>query len=150
MQQHVLRFWETKFSHVRPLKRGGGRRYYRPEDVALLQRIRVLLYEDGYTIRGVQRLLRESGAKALIAAAEATDAAPERIVAAADPTPAPTMPGGGPTEEPAEEAPVAAERAGNGSADMEGLGLSPAVRGELEQLRDELRLLKKDLDQLIR
>ena len=61
--QHVLRFWETKFSQVRPLKRGGGRRYYRPEDVTLLKRIRSLLYTDGMTIRGVQKLLRETGAK---------------------------------------------------------------------------------------
>ena len=58
--QHVLRFWESKFSQVRPLKRGGGRRYYRPEDIDLLRRIRSLLYEDGYTIKGVQRLLKES------------------------------------------------------------------------------------------
>ena len=62
--QHVLRFWESKFSQVRPLKRGGGRRYYRPEDIALLRRIRDLLYTEGYTIRGVQRLLREGGTKA--------------------------------------------------------------------------------------
>ena len=62
--QHVLRFWETKFSQVRPLKRGGGRRYYRPEDVVLLKRIRGLLYTDGMTIKGVQKLLRESGTKA--------------------------------------------------------------------------------------
>ncbi len=58
--QHVLRFWETKFAQVRPLKRGGGRRYYRPEDIALLRRIRDLLYTEGYTIKGVQRLLRDS------------------------------------------------------------------------------------------
>lgn len=57
--QHVLRFWETKFPQIRPLKRGGGRRYYRPEDVDLLRRIRDLLYEDRYTIKGVQRLLKE-------------------------------------------------------------------------------------------
>ena len=57
--QHVLRFWETKFTQVRPLKRGGGRRYYRPEDVELLRSIRSLLYDDGYTIKGVQKLLRE-------------------------------------------------------------------------------------------
>src|SRR6267142_373326 len=57
--QHVLRFWETKFSQVRPLKRGGGRRYYRPEDVELLRAIRKLLYDEGYTIKGVQRLMRE-------------------------------------------------------------------------------------------
>jgi DNA-binding transcriptional MerR regulator len=57
--QHVLRFWESKFTQVRPLKRGGGRRYYRPEDIDLLRRIRTLLYDDGYTIKGVQRLLKE-------------------------------------------------------------------------------------------
>ena len=59
--QHVLRFWETKFPQVRPLKRGGGRRYYRPEDVLLLRRVADLLYTHGYTIKGVQRLLREGG-----------------------------------------------------------------------------------------
>src|SRR3954471_23630772 len=62
--QHVLRFWESKFNQVRPLKRGGGRRYYRPEDVALLRRIRALLYDDGMTIRGVQKVLREPKADA--------------------------------------------------------------------------------------
>tara|TARA_A100000164_G_scaffold98596_1_gene85853 strand:+ start:243 stop:647 length:405 start_codon:yes stop_codon:yes gene_type:complete len=56
---HVLRFWETKFSQVRPLKRGGGRRYYRPDDVRLLRHIQVLLYEEGYTIKGVQKLMRD-------------------------------------------------------------------------------------------
>ena len=56
--QHVLRFWESKFTQLRPLKRGGGRRYYRPEDVALLRRIHGLLYREGYTIKGVQRVLR--------------------------------------------------------------------------------------------
>jgi DNA-binding transcriptional MerR regulator len=60
---HVLRFWESKFPQIRPLKRGGGRRYYRPEDVELLRRIRVLLYRDGYTIKGVQKLLRQPGAR---------------------------------------------------------------------------------------
>ena len=57
--KHVLRFWEGKFTQLRPLKRGGGRRYYRPEDVNLLRGIRQLLYGDGYTIKGVQRILRE-------------------------------------------------------------------------------------------
>lgn len=61
--QHVLRFWETKFPQVKPLKRGGGRRYYRPDDIALLRRISDLLYIQGYTIKGVQRLLREGGGK---------------------------------------------------------------------------------------
>lgn len=66
VQQHVLRFWETKFSHVKPLKRGGGRRYYRPEDVSLLQAIHRLLYVEGYTIKGVQKLLREAGKNRII------------------------------------------------------------------------------------
>src|SRR3546814_13453557 len=70
--QHVLRFWEGKFSQVRPLKRGGGRRYYRPEDIDLLRRIRDLLYSEGYTIKGVQRLLREGRGKD----AEAQESAP--------------------------------------------------------------------------
>ena len=58
---HVLRFWESKFPEIKPLKRGGGRRYYRPEDVDLLRQIRQFLYQEGYTIRGVQKLLREGG-----------------------------------------------------------------------------------------
>lgn len=66
--QHVLRFWESKFPQVKPLKRGGGRRYYRPEDVALLRRIRDLLYSEGYTIKGVQKLLREGGAREITGA----------------------------------------------------------------------------------
>jgi len=60
LPQHVLRFWETKFQSIKPLKRGGGRRYYRPEDVALLKHIRNLLYVEGYTIKGVQKLLNKS------------------------------------------------------------------------------------------
>ncbi|MEC7488588.1 MAG: MerR family transcriptional regulator [Pseudomonadota bacterium] len=60
---HVLRFWETKFVQVKPLKRGGGRRYYRREDIELLRRIRDFLYTDGYTIKGVQKLLRRGGMK---------------------------------------------------------------------------------------
>ena len=61
LPQHVLRFWETRFTQIKPLKRGGGRRYYRPGDVDLLKGIRALLYSEGYTIRGVQRILREEG-----------------------------------------------------------------------------------------
>ena len=79
LPQHVLRFWETKFSVIRPMKRGGGRRYYRPEDITLLRRIGGLLYTDGYTIKGVQKLLREGGSKlepALAEQAPAPEAAP--------------------------------------------------------------------------
>ncbi len=72
--QHVLRFWETRFSQVRPVKRAGNRRYYRPGDIALLKRIRQLLHEEGYSIRGVQRLLRSSGVKAVIAGESADGA----------------------------------------------------------------------------
>jgi DNA-binding transcriptional MerR regulator len=61
LPQHVLRFWETRFAQIKPMKRGGGRRYYRPEDVDLLRGIRLLLYGEGFTIRGVQRLLKEKG-----------------------------------------------------------------------------------------
>jgi DNA-binding transcriptional MerR regulator len=59
--QHVLRFWESRFAQIKPMKRGGGRRYYRPDDVDLLRGVRHLLYGEGYTIRGVQRILREEG-----------------------------------------------------------------------------------------
>src|SRR5262245_37681279 len=68
LPQHVLRFWETRFPQIKPLKRGGGRRYYRPDDVELLRGIRHLLYGEGYTIRGVQRILKEQGSKFVIAA----------------------------------------------------------------------------------
>jgi DNA-binding transcriptional MerR regulator len=61
--QHVLRFWETRFSQMRPLKRGGGRRYYRPEDVDLIKGVKYLLYGQGYTIKGVQRIMKEGGVK---------------------------------------------------------------------------------------
>jgi len=72
--QHVLRFWETKFPAIKPLKRGGNRRYYRPEDVQLLQAINRLLYNDGYTIKGVQKLLKDRGPRGLIGAADGGDA----------------------------------------------------------------------------
>ena len=62
---HVLRFWETKFPQIKPVKRGGGRRYYRPEDVDLLKAIQTLLYDEGYTIKGVQNLIKKEGVKAL-------------------------------------------------------------------------------------
>jgi DNA-binding transcriptional MerR regulator len=67
LPQHVLRFWETRFSTIKPLKRGGGRRYYRPEDVLLLKGIRHLLYDQGFTIKGVQKILKDQGARAVAA-----------------------------------------------------------------------------------
>jgi len=113
---HVLRFWETRFSQLRPLKRGGGRRYYRPEDVELLRNIRRLLYNDGYTIKGVQKLLREKNPPP--AAAEPPDtAAPE----AAAPVVAPP------------QVPKAAAEPASPALD--------SLVGELESLRDRLRRL---------
>lgn len=75
--QHVLRFWETRFPQIKPIKRGGGRRYYRPNDVDLLTGIKHLLYGEGYTIRGVQRILREQGGRKVAAYADGGAPAPE-------------------------------------------------------------------------
>jgi DNA-binding transcriptional MerR regulator len=88
--QHVLRFWETRFPQVKPLKRGGGRRYYRPDDIVLLRRVADLLYTQGYTIKGVQRLLREGGGRLSDdipppSAAERAEAEAERSGAAREP-----------------------------------------------------------------
>lgn len=79
LPQHVLRFWETRFTQIKPMKRGGGRRYYRPDDVDLLRGIRRLLYGEGYTIKGVQRILKEQGARHVIGAGQGIglDPAPE-------------------------------------------------------------------------
>ena len=70
LPQHVLRFWETRFATIKPLKRGGGRRYYRPEDVLLLRGIRHLLYDQGFTIKGVQKILKDQGPRYVIAVGE--------------------------------------------------------------------------------
>lgn len=85
LPQHVLRFWETRFAQIKPLKRGGGRRYYRPDDVELLKGIRHLLYKEGYTIKGVQRILKEQGARAVMAFAQG--GLPEPVVADFAPEP---------------------------------------------------------------
>jgi DNA-binding transcriptional MerR regulator len=82
LPQHVLRFWETRFPQIRPMKRGGGRRYYRPEDVDLLKGIRHLLYDHGYTIKGVQKLLKTNGNKFVSAIASGDLATMEAIMAA--------------------------------------------------------------------
>lgn len=73
--QHVLRFWETKFTFIKPMKRAGGRRFYRPTDIAVLKGVRRLLHDEGYTIKGVQKLQREQGLKRLVAAGEGAVAA---------------------------------------------------------------------------
>ncbi len=112
---HVLRFWETKFAQVRPLKRGGGRRYYRPEDITLLRRIRSLLYDDGYTIKGVQKLLRDGGLKD----ADDKAAPPQEDIATV-------------------EAP-AGERTGNGALGEEQRAALREILSELQALREIAR-----------
>ena len=79
LPQHVLRFWETRFTQIKPMKRGGGRRYYRPQDVDLIKGIRHMLYDQGYTIKGVQKLLRENGNQFLVAIGNGDMAAVEAI-----------------------------------------------------------------------
>ena len=127
--QHVLRFWETKFTQIKPLKRGGRRRYYRPEDVLLLRGVRDLLYVDGYTIRGVQKLLREGGVRVLQDRGRET-----RLAAAAPPEPA-----AAPPPEPAVEPPEPAE---SPRAAPEG----DPRRAALTALLDELEALRRMLD----
>lgn len=89
LPQHVLRFWETRFGQIKPLKRGGGRRYYRPDDVELLKGIRHLLYKEGYTIKGVQRILKEQGVKAVQAFVRESLSAEPRGMAPVAPVRAP-------------------------------------------------------------
>jgi DNA-binding transcriptional MerR regulator len=89
LPQHVLRFWETRFPQIKPLKRGGGRRYYRPDDVELLKGIRHLLYDHGYTIKGVQKLLKTNGNKFVQAAASGDLATMEALAAQSDADEAP-------------------------------------------------------------
>jgi DNA-binding transcriptional MerR regulator len=79
LPQHVLRFWETRFSQIKPMKRGGGRRYYRPQDVELIKGIRHMLYDQGYTIKGVQKLLRDNGNQFVIAIGNGDMAAVDAI-----------------------------------------------------------------------
>src|SRR5947209_8681631 len=93
LPQHVLRFWETRFSQIKPLKRGGGRRYYRPDDIDLLRGIRHLLYGRGYTIKGVQRILKEEGLRSVQAIArEARDGGAVLAEAPDQPMPSATRP----------------------------------------------------------
>ena len=92
LPQHVLRFWESRFPQIKPLKRGGGRRYYRPDDVELLRAIKHLLYDEGYTIKGVQRLFKEQGVRAVAAKSVETE---EGAAQTAEPiAPAPEPPNG--------------------------------------------------------
>ena len=130
--QHVRRFWESKFPQVRPLKRGGGRRYYRPEDVDLLRQIRVLLYDEGYTIKGAQKLLR---------ARRPRTAAPGREPAVVAPPPLPVATAAVETSAAAAPpSPLSPRRAAASAAPP--VAVPPELRGELQALRAELADLR--------
>jgi DNA-binding transcriptional MerR regulator len=118
LPQHVLRFWETRFPQIKPLKRGGGRRYYRPDDVDLLRAVKQLLYGEGYTIKGVQKLLREQGAAMVARGLAAREGAETPKAASAA------------VAKPAADAGPAAQR-----SDV------AALRGVLADLREAERLL---------
>jgi DNA-binding transcriptional MerR regulator len=92
--QHVLRFWETKFPFIRPMKRAGGRRFYRPADIAVLRGVRRLLHDEGYTIKGVQKLHREQGVRRLVAAGEGEGGGAAVSETETPPSPAPGAPDG--------------------------------------------------------
>jgi DNA-binding transcriptional MerR regulator len=127
--QHVLRFWETKFSFIRPMKRAGGRRFYRPQDVAVLRGVRRLLHDEGYTIKGVQRLHKEQGIKRLVAAGLETGAP-----AAPAPEPDAAAPFAPPPAAPASTAP----------------DLSPERRGALLAALADLEAAQARLEALLR
>ena len=123
--QHVLRFWETKFSFIRPMKRAGGRRFYRRQDLEVLRGVRILLHDEGYTIKGVQRLHKEQGVRRLVAASGSElDAA--------------TL-----------EALEAAELAQDGADAAPPPGLDPETRVSLEAALEALTVAKARLDALL-
>jgi DNA-binding transcriptional MerR regulator len=129
--QHVLRFWESRFAQIKPLKRGGGRRYYRPDDVDLLRGVRHLLYGEGYTIKGVQRILKAEGVRFVQSIGRGDERAPAR-------------PAGAAGEEP-EEGDGTADAADLGRAGYAGLDEEPA--GSLAP--DDIARLKTALDELL-
>ncbi len=119
--QHVLRFWETKFSFVKPMKRAGGRRFYRPQDIVVLKGVKTLLYGQGYKIEGVQKLFRDQGMKALTAAGDPTGSVPM-------------------TSDDSFEAPAGAPTQG---------GLDAGTRARLQRTLKELESAKAKLDSLL-
>ncbi len=123
--QHVLRFWESKFPQVRPLKRGGGRRYYRPEDVDLLRRIRSLLYEEGYTIKGAQKLLKGQRRPP-------TGRSPDSS-------------GRSTTDLAADEHQPESKATSQLDNDIEKITLEPALKQRLSVMRDDLMVLRERL-----
>ncbi|MCP1336066.1 MerR family transcriptional regulator [Futiania mangrovi] len=143
--QHVLRFWETRFGQVRPLKRSGGRRYYRPEDIELLRGIRTLLYSEGLTIRGVQKILKEQGVRhvsdigrGMVDGAETVaGAAASAMAENGGPALAEAAAGLASSSDPALPAPPS-QTGGNAGAADRGRHLSPDARRRLAEVLDEL------------
>ena len=131
LPQHVLRFWESKFQQIKPLKRGGGRRYYRPEDVKIIHDIKELLYNQGFTIRGVQKLLRESGTASLARSMVAQPQLPMSLQA-----------------QPATAAAPQQQRTASQEASaQQAQALSSGQRREIEGVLAELRAIRKVLAQ---
>jgi DNA-binding transcriptional MerR regulator len=129
--QHVLRFWETKFSFLRPMKRAGGRRFYRPQDVAVLRGVKALLYAQGYKIEGVQKLYRQNGLK--------------RLVEAGGPSPEADLPLDETFDEAMDaEASASPQHAAGGNG-----ALSPEARARLKRALDEVETAKARLDSLL-
>lgn len=150
LPQHVLRFWETRFTQIKPMKRGGGRRYYRPQDVDLIKGIRHMLYEQGYTIKGVQKLLRENGNQFLVAVASgdrsAIEAIAQRTAAEAVPLTPAAQPRQGDDEMLVGEARAKPRRFfGLGKADEDG----PVQPGDNKLSRDNRALLQEALFDLL-
>jgi len=145
--QHVLRFWETRFTQIKPMKRSGGRRYYRPDDVDLLRGIRRLLYGEGYTIRGVQRILKEHGIKSVQGLVDGSSAMPS--FGAADDS---AMRGGASDDEPAIEIGDDEDEAGEvpASAPMSRANAAaPAAAVRTEARKPDIAKLQAALQDLI-
>jgi DNA-binding transcriptional MerR regulator len=167
LPQHVLRFWETRFAQIKPLKRGGGRRYYRPDDVDLLRGIRHLLYGEGYTIRGVQRILHEQGQRFVVSAGRGETVGLEALAGSGDGGHAfgvgdrtePTMPfvldqmrseGEEPTFDPREFRPAPHEgNGGNGNGNGDGEHGEEIGAGDERLTNDEVHRLRATLSELL-
>jgi DNA-binding transcriptional MerR regulator len=135
LPQHVLRFWETRFPQIKPLKRGGGRRYYRPDDVELLRVIKQLLYGEGYTIKGVQKLFKEQGARAVAAA--------KQTVSESDASLPSSEQGGFVGRSPEDDAPDASDDRAGSASSRAALSLSDlqALRAALADIGEGERIL---------
>ncbi|MEN3930665.1 MerR family transcriptional regulator [Microvirga sp. W0021] len=148
LPQHVLRFWETRFTQIKPLKRGGGRRYYRPDDIDLLRGIRHFLYGEGYTIKGLQRILKEEGIPFVQAVGRG------EIIPSPAPQPpsADNLPEAFATQEPHSSEPVAAFSAGLASTSSVGQGNLFEVAAPVAPVRElsagRIKLLKAVLEDL--